>query len=552
MSSMVVSLLLKVRQEGAGALKELRDGLMGVKAEDAALGASGAYQLGAALRHGVGAARELKGALGEVRAASTEMFRSIAYGGLGAAGALFGFKEGFLDVAKEVGALRMRLIGLEGSDTRGDMALEWIKNFRDHTNASLAEVTDAWIELREHGVNPTKGAMQAVADTAAVTGASVDEVARVIGNAAEGGRTGSLRELGVSVKDLGSQMVVTYRHAGREITETLSKANHGVEAGLIRIIGLLHTGAAERASQGLGGQVKRLGEIWNEFAMQVMGSDKGQGGVMKYLADQLGQFVREAKEAGDGGKSFASDLAAMFKELIRLGIELMRLSVEYLPRAIKGLREISQALGGPKVVAALLAAVMAGPLIRALVALASVIVTAVLPAIYSLSVALLTTPVGWIILALMALAGVAYLLYDNWSTVAPYLAEFWDFLHYIPGVNLLVAAIDGLIMIAPKIPAAWQEVRAWFEGFLGWLRQEWDATVGKIERGIGKINRMFPAFGDVASAIGGEVKGVAQTIVGRAKLDIRIDSEGRASAAFHDEGGNSLGFDANLGISGVP
>lgn len=567
---MVVSLLLKVREEGAGALKQLRDGLMGVKAEDEALAraqaSSSFYQFGASMRAGAMAAREMKTALGEVRKASSELFHSVLYGGLGAAGALFGFKEGFLDVAKEVGALRMRLVGLEGSDARADAALDWIKKFREHTNASLADVTEAWVELRLRGVNPVAGDMKMVANIAAVTGITMDEVARDIGNAAEGGPTRTLRALGVSVKEVGNLVEITSHRGDKVITDTVGKAQ--AQAKILEVLRAKwrDSDAAEKASQGVGGQMKKLGEVWDEFAMRVMGSGPGQGGVMKFLADQLGAFVEEAKEAGEGGKSFAGDLAALFKETIRLSIEFMKLAVHYLPKAIGALRDLSHVLGGPKVLAAALALVMAGPLIRALIGLGTTLVTTVIPAIYAVGTALMTTPVGWILGAIALLIIGAYELYEHWDEVCQWLGKAWDDVvdavkfgvkSWVDQFEKLWDAIGGT-GIGQALSATWSVIKGIIETNLAVIKALYDATIGPIIEGAEKLVHLVSTakpseFGGAVADADAAMPGMpsAKELEGRIKIDINVNSEGKASAKFSTQEDGGLRLDTALGFGMV-
>jgi len=61
-----------------------------------------------------------------------------------------------------------------------------------------------------------------------------------------------------------------------------------------------------------------------------------------------------------------------------------------------------------------------------LLGLVGTIFTAVIPAIYSMGVALMTTPVGWILAAVAAIAGAAYLIYRNWDTVSGWFTSMWS------------------------------------------------------------------------------------------------------------------------------
>ncbi|WP_139461253.1 phage tail tape measure protein [Aeromonas veronii] len=87
-----------------------------------------------------------------------------------------------------------------------------------------------------------------------------------------------------------------------------------------------------------------------------------------------------------------------------------------------------------------------------------------------LGLAILTTPIGWIIAGIAAIAAGAYLIYKNWDQLGPWFkstweqskaatGEFWDYLTTLPSraLNTGKAIIDGLI---GGISAKWEELKA--------------------------------------------------------------------------------------------
>lgn len=89
---------------------------------------------------------------------------------------------------------------------------------------------------------------------------------------------------------------------------------------------------------------------------------------------------------------------------------------------------------------------------------------------FRLGLAILTTPIGWIIAGIAAIAAGAYLIYKNWDQLGPWFkstweqckaatGEFWDYLTTLPSraLNAGKAIIDGLI---GGISAKWEELKA--------------------------------------------------------------------------------------------
>jgi hypothetical protein len=81
-----------------------------------------------------------------------------------------------------------------------------------------------------------------------------------------------------------------------------------------------------------------------------------------------------------------------------------------------------EAIGGFKTVAIGAALVITGPLLSA--------IAMAVPALVSLGVALLTTPIGWFMLGVAAIAGAAFLIYKNWEPIKGFFAKLWGDITY--------------------------------------------------------------------------------------------------------------------------
>ncbi|WP_375638187.1 MULTISPECIES: phage tail tape measure protein [unclassified Bartonella] len=115
-------------------------------------------------------------------------------------------------------------------------------------------------------------------------------------------------------------------------------------------------------------------------------------------------------------------LAAAGAAFVTLGYTIMTTPIGWLMGGIAALFVLYQywdKLNGW--VAASLAAVGA-------VLIASLIpaITAVSSAFISLGIAIMTTPIGWIIGGIAALVGAGYLLYKNWGTVVSFISNLWN------------------------------------------------------------------------------------------------------------------------------
>ncbi|MGN6105103.1 MAG: hypothetical protein ACTHU0_08365 [Kofleriaceae bacterium] len=127
----------------------------------------------------------------------------------------------------------------------------------------------------------------------------------------------------------------------------------------------------------------------------------GLAPALKVIVEQLRDFLKENRTA------IAEWAASIGKKL---------------PGAVKKLVGI---FGG--VVDAIKPFVDSGTKLKVLaVALAGVIVGPLISAVVSLGIALLTTPVGWIVTGLAAIGAAVYLLVDNWDAVVGFFRGVWD------------------------------------------------------------------------------------------------------------------------------
>ncbi len=118
-------------------------------------------------------------------------------------------------------------------------------------------------------------------------------------------------------------------------------------------------------------------------------------------------------------------LPEFWKQLKEIGLALKQIG--------GAISSVVQLLRGWGVVAKILAGVLALKLVlavwglgAAIIKLSAVALPFAIQSIIALSTALFTTPVGWFLLAIAAIAGAAYLIYKNWEPIAAFFTGLWD------------------------------------------------------------------------------------------------------------------------------
>lgn len=191
---------------------------------------------------------------------------------------------------------------------------------------------------------------------------------------------------------------------------------------------------------------------------------------------------------------------------------------------VSGVSGAVAAFGGWSVVLAGIGARIAG-LFRFLLAPLAMASRAVM----AFGAILLATPLGWFIAGIAAVAGAAYLIYQNWGQIGPWLASLWEtikatmvgawngMVDWLAGLGGRIgAAISGGFAsvgslastvwdaIIVPLKAGWAQIEAWFASlkwpalpkfeFLDTISAGFDTLVGKIEAGWAKVKALFSSF----------------------------------------------------------
>ncbi|MGH8430023.1 MAG: tape measure protein, partial [Solimonas sp.] len=194
-----------------------------------------------------------------------------------------------------------------GSAEAGEAAFQWVREFAKNTPLELDQVLDATVKLKNFGLDPMDGTLQALVDQNARLGGSQEVLNRIILATGQAFAKGRLQgeellqfaEAGVPVFDLLSKQL------GKTTAEVIEMAKKGelgrdVIKRLIEEIGKSSAGAAADQMATLGGQISNLKDRYTEFLNLV-----AQAGALDDVKTEL-QALGEDMDDSAGAVEFMS------------------------------------------------------------------------------------------------------------------------------------------------------------------------------------------------------------------------------------------------------
>jgi hypothetical protein len=446
------------------------------------------------------AAGRVKGALGKLTG------RISAVGGaLGALGAIATgvgalIAKSLIGTAAEFERFRTVLGTIEGSSEKADAAMAWISDFAAKTPYELAQVTDNFVKLRAYGIDPMNGTLKTLGDTAAAMGKPLAQAVEAMADAITG-ENERLKEFGIKASKQGKRIVYEYTENGKTMRKAVNASNRAmIQSTLMGIWNSKYGGAMDKLSGTWEGMMSNLGDQWSRFKLMIM-----ESGVFTWLSDKLSGLLNTIDGMAESGE--LQKLAKAIGEDLVTGLDALWETAKKLPGVweeikeatsplVEVLKDLSDKFGAGNVAAAVLAGAFTLILVPAL--------AATIGAFSALSVAMLTTPIGWIIGLVALLAYAVYQIYDNWEPVTEFFSTWWQ------------AVKDAFSAGVDFISGIWDDIKKGFEeGFLKGMKAIWDnlsptgfilrafkELVPKLREAVAPLVDMLPAWAQ--KLIGGE------------------------------------------------
>ena len=387
----------------------------------------------------------------------------------------------------------------EGSSEKAKKSLEWVKQFAVDTPANVDEAAEAFVRLRAYGMDPTNGLLMSLGDTAAAMGKPVMQAVEAIADAVTG-ENERLKEFGIKGSVVKGKNIIEYQYTDKNGKQQIAKVNKNdrkkIEETLKRIFNEKYSGAMEKQSKTLMGIWSKLEDVWTNFQLKIM-----ESGAFDWIKNKLQGVLDLFDKAEKSGELqlWANDIGTVIKEVAQGFWECGEAMAGLIKAVSKFAREnkgvIATLIKWVTIIGAvltalspfLLALAIALPLLSSL----SSGVWVLIKAFGKLSLAMLTTPLGWIVLAIGGLIAAIYLLWKHWSIVKQALIDGWNWVKKAFVNNPILEVIQPIVPILKEVVTA---------------ISNWDVTVDKVTKSISN------KFENLANVVDGMFNSIKNSI----------------------------------------
>ncbi len=382
---------------------------------------------------------------------------------------------------------------ITGSQEAAKKAFDDLLEFTSTTPFQLDEVIGGFIKLKSRGLDPSQKALKSYGNTASAMGMSLDQMIEAIADASTG-EFERLKEFGITASSQGNKVAFTFQGT----TTVIKKSSKEIQKYLLQIGDLNFDGAMLEKMKNMNGVFSNLKDTVTQ-SLNILGLTIIKNLDLKNVIKNLSTKIIELT------KWFKKLSKPMQKFIIWGGLILTVLG----PALI---------VLGQMIVSFLAIAWLVPKVTLAIATFVTLIKTAVIPAlirmiivIKSLGIALLTTPIGWFILAVTAIAGAAFLVWKNWDKFKKFFLDMW-----VKIKNVVKSTINSLMPIIDKFTGA-------IDSIVGGVKRVGNFVFGENDK-QNNSKGYAPAIG---TALGSRLVAAQQQIDTGGTLHIKIDQDSK-------------------------
>lgn len=395
------------------------------------------------------------------------------FGGAAGIGGFAVGANGIIGVTAQFEKFRTVLETVEGSSFKAQASMDWVKKFAKTTPYDVAEVTGAFVKLRNYGIDPTKGALASIGDAAAALGQPLDMGVEALSDA----MTNQYERLklmgGIVARQMGNKVAFLWNENGKQFGMKADSNNQVMIGETIQAIwNRRYSGAMKKLNDTWEGVTSGLRDHWTNFLNLI-----GESGSFDYAKKQMISLRTTLDDMDKSGalKEIAGKISILLIGLLKR-FELWMKNFDpneflnNLDLMIERIGSLTKFVSSNKTAfAGLFLLFTSGGAIMSIIGITQ--------ALAKLSIVLFSSPIT---LAIGAVGVAGFLLWKNWDKIKEGLIITWG--------DTKDAAKSITTAIGQAFTDLWNLPRKAGEEFMTWMKGQLESMRGLAERARMFIN----------------------------------------------------------------
>lgn len=218
------------------------------------------------------------------------------------------------DTAKEFELLRAQLQTVEGGARAAALAFDEVQAFATSTPFQLQEVVEAYIQLKNRGLDPSADAMRDIGNMAASMGRSLRDTVQAFAQATVG-EMESLKSFGIVARQEGERVRFTFKG----VTTEVAKNQQAIQDYLLSLSRENFAGGMERQMDTLVGAMSNLGDATSKL-IERFASESGLTAAMKAAALGITEFFNALSGQRRAVADIEADIARVQARIVAVGV----------------------------------------------------------------------------------------------------------------------------------------------------------------------------------------------------------------------------------------
>lgn len=209
-----------------------------------------------------------------------------------------------LSAQREFDKLNASLVTATGSTSNAAQAFSALQAFASTTPYSVKEATEAFVMMRNLGLDPSEKALRSYGNTAAAMGKDLNQMVEAVADAATG-QFERLKEFGITAAQNGNQVALTFQG----MTTKVGNNTKEIQKYLQQLGNVNFAGAMEQRANTLDGAISNLADTWQATLLKMSTGGFGEGMQAGVLAlsnslSDLGDILKAVggEAESEGGK----------------------------------------------------------------------------------------------------------------------------------------------------------------------------------------------------------------------------------------------------------